>query len=39
VLDGGVVKLAGPAAGLLVNDEVGRLYLGVERPVGAPQPA
>ena len=28
VLDGGVVKLAGLAGGLLANDEVGRLYLG-----------
>jgi branched-chain amino acid transport system ATP-binding protein len=37
VLDGGVVKLAGPAAGLLANDEVGRLYLGVDSAVGAPQ--
>jgi branched-chain amino acid transport system ATP-binding protein len=30
VLDGGVVKLAGPAADLLGNDEVGRLYLGAD---------
>jgi branched-chain amino acid transport system ATP-binding protein len=29
VLDGGVVRLSGPAADLLANDEVGRLYLGV----------
>jgi branched-chain amino acid transport system ATP-binding protein len=29
VLDGGVVKLAGPAGELLADPEVGRLYLGV----------
>jgi branched-chain amino acid transport system ATP-binding protein len=29
VLDGGVVRLGGPAAEILSNDEVGRLYLGV----------
>ena len=35
VLDGGVVKLAGLAGGLLAYDEVGRLYLGVDSKVGA----
>jgi len=29
VLDGGVVRLSGPAENMLSNDEVGRLYLGV----------
>ncbi len=29
VLDGGVVRLSGPAADVLANPEVGRLYLGV----------
>jgi branched-chain amino acid transport system ATP-binding protein len=29
VLDGGVVRLAGPASEVLANPDVGRLYLGV----------
>ena len=29
VLDGGVVRLSGPAADVLANPEIGRLYLGV----------
>jgi branched-chain amino acid transport system ATP-binding protein len=37
VLDGGVVKLSGPADALLENPEVGRLYLGA--PAGAPHPS
>jgi branched-chain amino acid transport system ATP-binding protein len=36
VLDGGVVKLAGPGKDLLDDPEVGRLYLGVSPPAAAP---
>jgi branched-chain amino acid transport system ATP-binding protein len=35
VLDGGVVKLAGPGKDLLDDPEVGRLYLGVRPPAAA----